>query len=74
MRVAADRLSAATQSPVALANMLREAADTNSKVTLEPRMFSSGAPVGGTNLSDLENRLRQLQERRKQLEKQKGVK
>jgi hypothetical protein len=37
-------------------------------------MFSSGAPVGGTNLSDLENRLRQLQERRKQLEKQKGVK
>lgn len=75
LRVAADKISAGTQSPVGLAQAMREAASGSNRLNLEPRQYQSEAmPTGDNKLIALEQRLKALQERRQQLEKQKGVK
>jgi hypothetical protein len=74
LRVAADKLSAGTQSPSSLAQAMREAASGGNRLNLEPRQYQSGEmETSGDRLGALEQRLKQLQERRKQLEQQKGV-
>lgn len=75
LRVAADKISAGTQSPIALAQAMREAASGSNRLNLEPRQYQFEAmPTGDNKLIALEQRLKALQERRQQLEKQKGVK
>lgn len=74
LRVAADKISAGTQSPVALAQAMRDAASGGNRLNLEPRQYQPGGmETGGDRLGALEQRLKELQERRKQLEQQKGV-
>ena len=74
LRVAADKISAGTQSPVFLAQAMREAASGSNRLNLEPRQYQSGGmETGGDRLGALEQRLKALQEKRQQLEKQKGV-
>jgi hypothetical protein len=50
LRVAADKLSAGTQSPAALVQLYRQAAEKNTTVPLEPNIFQgqSAQAVGGT--------------------------
>jgi hypothetical protein len=73
LRVAADKLSAGTQSPAALVQQYRQAAEKNTTVLLEPNVFQgqSGQAAGGKDeeTAKLEEELNQLKQMLQQVKK-----
>lgn len=77
LRVAADKISAGTQSPARLVEIYRKAASENTIVPLTPQTFSAtggqAAASDVASLDQLKQELEQIKARRKQLEAQKGI-